>query len=345
MNTNILLLNRLLKFSAATSLFCLLFISFPLLAQTTIEVSSDVKMENVLFNAAPDVYKRLDNHEGSWVSLLIVLSSLIITFTLNHVAPKIRTMGTLLAARGGFAVVGWFIYVLNFDALCNAKEPLFAVDGLKPLFLWAQAVTSLLAGLFLLRVAIWQSQRVDTLTLPTENTAEKFGLISRSLHWVTAILFISLFPIGIFASTIPEGVSYRQGYYVAHKTIGSIVLFLFIVRIIWHIKTPTPSLESGLKGWERATAKTGHFLLYFLILALPISGFIMSTSAGKLSQFFIWDYPLLWDKNIELAKLFGLIHKIVLPYLCYVVIGAHILGVLKHHFVDKHYKSIHRMIS
>jgi cytochrome b561 len=346
MNSHVLSLNNVYKFFIVIFLLGCVFSSWPVLAQEPIDIAAQFSSADDMFKKPADVYKRLDNNEGSWSALLITISSLFIAYTLNHLAPKIRTIGTVLAAFGCFAVVGWFVFfVLNSEVLTNPKKAIFPTDIYKPLFLWLQVIVALLAGLFLLRVACWQNRRDDALELPLVNTQERFGLVSRYLHWVTAVLFIALFPIGIFASMIPEEATYRQGYYVVHKTIGSLTLMLVVARIIWHLSTATPKLESGLKRWEYRTAKVGHFMLYFLMFALPISGFIMSTSAAKLSQFFIWDYPLLWEKNIELAKLFGLLHKLVLPYLFYVVIGAHILGALKHHFIDKHYKSIHRMVS
>lgn len=338
-------LNRMVKFFFIFSLIGILISSPSVFAETSTNVVSELRTADSILTAPADVYKRMDNHIDSWIALSIVLSSLIITYGLNHFAPKIRTIGTVLAAFGCFTVVAWFIFVLNTGVLENPKKPIFPIDSYKPLFLWLQCIISLLAGLFLLRIALWQSQRKDTLDLPVNNTNNRFGLVSRYLHWVTAILFISLFPMGIFASMIPEDASYRQGYYVVHKTIGSLVLLFLILRVLWHRSSAAPSLDSELKSWERSSAKIVHFMLYFLMFALPISGFMLSTSAGKLSQFFIWDYPLLWEKNIELAKLSALFHKVILPYLCYVVIGAHILGAIKHHFIDKHHQSIHRMVS
>lgn len=337
--------DRLVKLFLVGSIVGLVISSHLVYAEASIGPESELRTADSILTAPDDVYQRMANHVDSWIALIIALSSLLITYTLNHVAPRIRTMGTILAALGCFAVVGWFIYVLNTGVLANPKKPIFPLDGYKPLFLWVQCTISLLSGLFLLRVAVWQNQRKDTLRLPIDNTHNLFGLVSRYLHWVTAILFISMFLMGIFASMIPEDASYRHGYYVVHKTIGSLALFLLIVRVLWHLNSAVPSLDGGLKRWERTSAVVSHFMLYFLMFALPVSGFIMSTSAGKLSHFFMWDYPLLWEKNIELTKLFALLHKLILPYLCYVVIGAHILGAVKHHFIDKRYQSIHRMVS
>ena len=298
-------------------------------------------------NEVPDLehYYRLPGHIDSWIALAIVIASLLIAAGLNHSRPGVRTAGTGLAALGCLAVFAWFVLVKGTGIFEAPREPLFPSDAIRPTVLTVIAGISLLAGLFLVRVTAWQKNRTDTLGLRTTNTDEKFGRVSRMLHWTTAILFLSLIPMGFFTSMIPYDVPWRQGYYVVHKTIGFIVLFLVIVRIVWHFRSPAPALANNLRGWERKCAKTAHLALYFVMLAVPISGFVMSTYGGKWSHFFVWDLPMLWDKDMEAIKPFGLLHKVVLPYVCLLLIGAHVIGALKHHFIDRHRESIHRMVS
>ena len=315
------------------SALCMLVIAFPVLAQEAPKLSEDLD------------YHRLDGHIDSWISLAIVVVSVLVAFALNHAAPAIRTGGTVLAACGCLSVTLWFGWAFSTGIVSNPKPPVIPPNELNPTLLWVVAVISLVAGLFLLRVAVWQSRRTDRLRLPAKNNEAKFGLVSRYLHWITAILFLSLIPMGLFTSIIPEDVVWRQGYYVAHKTIGFLVLLLVIARMGWHLRTSTTSLDASLKNWERWSAKSAHYLLYFLMLALPISGYIMSTFANKLSHFFVWDTPMLFGPDMELVRIWGLIHKVILPYLCFLVIGAHVIGALKHQFVDKHQESFRRMVS
>ncbi|MEM7704498.1 MAG: cytochrome b [Pseudomonadota bacterium] len=290
-------------------------------------------------------YHRLPGHIDSWIALAIVVTSLLIAAGLNSAAPAVRTAGTVLAALGCLSVCGWFLMVKGTGIFEAPREALFPSDAIKPKVLTVLAAASLISGLFLLRVAAWQNKRTDELQLPASNTPERYGRFSRVLHWSTAIMFISLIPMGFFTSMIPYDVAWRQGYYVVHKTIGFMVLLLVFVRIVWHLKSKPPGLDAGLRWWERASAKSAHILLYFMMIALPVSGFVMSTYGGKWSHFFIWDLPLWWGEDLEAIKPFGLMHKVVLPYLCMIIIGAHVIGALKHHFIDKHRDSIHRMVS
>jgi len=202
-----------------------------------------------------------------------------------------------------------------------------------------------MVGLFLLWVASRQDINEPSRAVPLVNTANGYGRVSRHLHWVTAILFLALIPMGIYATMIPEDVWYRQGYYVVHKTLGFLVLFLVILRLFWRKYAPATPLSRELKVWERKLAHGVHISLYLFMLAFPITGFIMSTFAGKLSHFLVWDIPLLWAADETWRDLFGLLHKIVLPYLFYVVIGAHIVGVLKHRYMDGDKSAFRRMVS
>jgi cytochrome b561 len=151
--------------------------------------------------------------------------------------------------------------------------------------------------------------------------------------------------MGIYTSIIPENLEWRQGYYVVHKTLGITALVLLQVRVIWHFVSPRPPLDSGLKVAERRLAHVVHGVLYLMMLAFPITGFVMSTYVGKLSHFFIWDLPLWWAEDLEAIKPWGLVHKLVLPFLFYAIFAAHVLGALKHQFIDRHRDSIHRMVS
>ena len=295
----------------------------------------------------PDLYSyyRLPGHADSWIALVIIAYSFVTAAALNYVAPRVRTGGTVLAAMGCLAVSAWFFYVVQTGFLENPKISPVVNDPLKPAVMWINAIFGFAAGVFLLRVALWQSRHKDKLVLRARNTELSFGGVSRYLHWTIAILILTMLPMGVFTAMIPEDVPWRQGYYVVHKTIGFLVLFLALMRLVWHRVSKPPALDDSLKPWEKWLAKPAHYLLYFLMLAFPLSGYALSTFGGRHSHFFVWDTPNLWGMNLAVAWPFGIAHKVLLPYAAYVVIGAHVIGALKHHFIDTHRESIHRMVA
>ena len=282
---------------------------------------------------------------GAWVSMGIVFLSVLTSWALNYSASRVRVFGTILAALGCLLLAAWFfLFIINSGILENPKPNQTPLDSAKPSLLWIQSITALLTGLFLLYIASRQSKNTSVLALTAKNESNRYGKVSRMLHWTIAILFISLIPMGIFASMIPEDTEYRNAYYVVHKTIGVTVFLLVIVRLIWNRLSRRPSLDSALTSREEKLAHRAHNTLYFMMLAIPITGFMMTSYHGYETYFFFWEMQPLWEQS-EIYQVWGGFHKYLLPYLLYIVLGAHILGALKHQFIDKHANAFKRMVS
>ena len=282
---------------------------------------------------------------GAWVSMGIVFLSVLTSWALNYSASRVRVFGTILAALGCLLLAAWFFFfIINSGILENPKPNQTPLDSAKPSLLWIQSITALLTGLFLLYVASRQRKNTSVLALTAKNESNRYGKVSRMLHWTIAILFISLIPMGIFASMIPEDTEYRNAYYVVHKTIGVTVFLLVIVRLIWNRLSRRPSLDSAITSREEKLAHRAHNTLYFMMLAIPITGFMMTSYHGYETYFFFWEMQPLWEQS-EIYQVWGGFHKYLLPYLLYIVLGAHILGALKHQFIDKHANAFKRMVS
>lgn len=284
----------------------------------------------------------LPNFE-SLIALGVVLMAFIIARCLNHARPKMRALGTFLAALSCFGIVLWFVGAIGTGFIENPKEFQTPMDAAKPTLLWLQVITAFIGGIILLIIANGQRKQTHVLNLPKENTANRYGSISRTLHWTTALLFIFMIPTGIFLSMIPSDNWIRTGYVVIHKTIGIIILALVIARIIWNRRSKRPVLDNSLKPMDRKLAHKAHILLYILMIAVPITGYFMTSFHGYPSYFFTLIIPPFVAEN-DIYQVWGLFHKYLLQYLLYIVLGAHVLGVLKHHFIDKHRSAIKRMV-
>ncbi|GAA4642052.1 hypothetical protein GCM10023115_03410 [Pontixanthobacter gangjinensis] len=280
----------------------------------------------------------------SWVAMAIIVTSVLTAWTMNYRAPKVRAFGTFLAALGCFAVVFWFAAILGTDVLDNPKPNQTPMDSAKPALMWIQATIALIAALMLSWTAVKQLGSTTELDLPLANEPDRYGRVSRILHWTTAILFISLFPIGMFASMIPEDTWFRNQYYVVHKTIGVLVFALLLVRLVWNRRSKRPDLDPSLKPTERKWAHRVHILLYVMLIAMPVTGYVMTSFHGFPTYFFAWELDPLWGKS-DAYIIWGTFHKYLLPYLLYIILGAHILGALKHHFIDRHSGALKRMVA
>lgn len=281
----------------------------------------------------------------SWTALAILLLSMTTAWALNYQAPMVRGFGSILAASGCLAVAAWFFwFVMGTGFLENPKPNQTPLDSAKPALLWMQGSIALLAGLFLLLVARRQFANNKTLVLSVDNEKQRYGRVSRFLHWTIAILFLALIPMGAFASIIPEGTEYRNAYYVVHKTLGVVVFALLLTRLVWNRISKRPELDPSLKPYERKLAHGVHIALYGMMIAIPVTGFVMTSFHGYPTFFFIWELEPLWAPSDTATIIWGTLHKYLLPYLLYIILGAHVLGALKHHFVDKHSAAFKRMV-
>ena len=279
----------------------------------------------------------------TWIGILIVAASVLTAWLMNTRAPKVRAFGTGLAAVGCFTVVAWFAGILGTGVLDDPKPNQTPMDSAKPALMWVQASIALIAGLLLSWAALKQLGDTSELDLSFGNEKERYGFASRMLHWTTAILFLSLFPLGMFASMIPEDTWFRNYYYVIHKSIGVLVFILLFVRLFWNRQSKRPELDRSIKPVERRWAHRVHIILYVMLLAMPITGYMMTSYHGFPTYFFGLSLDPLWGKS-DVYIIWGTFHKYLLPYVLYIVLGAHILGAMKHHFVDRHAAALKRMV-
>ena len=98
------------------------------------------------------------------------------------------------------------------------------------------------------------------------------------------------------------------------------------------IKTPPKPLET-LKKWEKLLSHATHMLLYVFMVAVPFSGYLMSNSYGYPAVFFGLELPFLVEKNYEIGKIFSQTHTIS-AFLLLGLVVIHVLGALKHRFLD-----------
>lgn len=164
-------------------------------------------------------------------------------------------------------------------------------------------------------------------------TSTHYNRVARILHWTIAALVISNILIGIFHDPLGKIFGGTMGI---HKSFGLTVLALTIVRIGWRLTHPVPPLPAGLPRWERAAAKGTHHLFYVLMLALPLTGWIMS-SAGPypLNWFWLFDVPKFpVTREDGIVAFSGGTHG-PLGLLFGVLALLHIGAALRHHFVLK----------
>lgn len=167
-----------------------------------------------------------------------------------------------------------------------------------------------------------------------KNTTTGYGSLTKSLHWLIFLFIVSLIPIGFFMGDIPVR-SIKFQVYNLHKLFGLLVLLLMIVRLAWRWQNVSPQSPLGVPRWQQKLATCVHYLLYALLIAMPVSGWVMATAAGHYPHLWSLQLPLLGlSKNKLIATIAANIHQI-LAWTIIVTVSLHILAAIKHHFIDK----------
>lgn len=155
-----------------------------------------------------------------------------------------------------------------------------------------------------------------------------------ALHWLMAILIFGLLALGFYMQDLPLSPEKLQ-LYSWHKWAGVSAFLLVLVRLAWRLSHRPPELPASMPKLLQFAAHAGHLALYALMLAIPLSGWLMSSAKGFQTVWFgVLPIPDLLDKNKELGDLLQTVHMSLNLFFA-VVIAGHIGAALKHHFLDK----------
>ena len=163
----------------------------------------------------------------------------------------------------------------------------------------------------------------------------KYSKVAILFHWLIAILVIANFVLASMAEDLPRE---AQGALMApHKALGVSILFLSVLRLFWRIGHKHPPLPESIAGWQAGLGKFVHLLFYFLIIAVPLSGWLMASAHPKappVDFFGLFDITMPIGKDEGLAGIGHEVHEILTKPL-FILILLHILGALKHQFADR----------
>ena len=159
-----------------------------------------------------------------------------------------------------------------------------------------------------------------------------YGLISIAIHWVSAVLILFLFGLGIYMT----GLGYYDDWYhkgpELHISLGLVVMLIIVVRVIWRIANPTP-IDLSDKKVQNLAAKLVKLGLYTFIFIVLISGYLITTAEGQpASMFNLIKFPVLTELGSQSVDLAGVLHE-YLAWGIVILVVFHAAGALFHHFV------------
>ncbi len=143
-----------------------------------------------------------------------------------------------------------------------------------------------------------------------KNTATRWGGVSQTLHWLIALLILLLGIVGLVMGELPKTPKYFW-VYTTHKSIGITVLGLVLMRLGWRLYAGAPEPVPGTPGWQERIASATHCLLYALIFALPLSGWLFDSASGlrPFKLFGLVEMPKLSAPSEQISQISHAIHE------------------------------------
>ncbi|WP_306521369.1 cytochrome b [Rheinheimera sp.] len=177
-----------------------------------------------------------------------------------------------------------------------------------------------------------QSGQQDLTSKPNDN---RYNNTSVSLHWLMAVVVFGLFALGFWMVDLTYYSSWYKTAPYWHKSVGIILAMLLISRLFWRFKAGKPAPIASHSATTIKMATAVHFLLYLMLLAIVLTGYLISTADGRGIDVFSWfEVPGLGELFSGQADIAGALHK-WFAYGLMGLVALHALGAIKHHVIDK----------
>ncbi len=183
--------------------------------------------------------------------------------------------------------------------------------------------------------------------MSAKNSETGWGWPARVLHWVMALMILMMLAGGFYMSNIETDLIARFEAVQSHKSFGFTVFVLAILRILWRVSNKaTPTLPDTMPGWQRMASHLSHLALYMLIVAMPLTGWLMASSSPlndpgaypvqvRNMVFGLFEMPDPFPSGSEsLSSALYTVHAGLAALLAAIML-IHLAAALKHHFIDR----------
>jgi len=177
--------------------------------------------------------------------------------------------------------------------------------------------------------------------LPIRNTDDRWGMVTIALHWLTVLAVVGLCVVGFLMQELPSG-KFKLDVYAVHKSFGLTVLGLTMLRLLWRLVAGAPRPEP-MPRIQAFAATVSHGLLYVVLLAMPLSGWLYNSAAGfPLKWFGQFALPRLFTRDRDVAELAVEAHETLFLVLA-ALVTIHAAAALLHHYVFRD-RTLQRML-
>lgn len=159
----------------------------------------------------------------------------------------------------------------------------------------------------------------------------EYGTTAKIFHWLIVALLITQYSIGWLMPDIHRGMTPGAAM-TFHISIGMTILVLIVLRFVWRLMHPVAP-EGSLTPWQRVGSGALHWLLYVLVLATSVSGWLFASfRAWSVPFFYRFPMPMLASDNTAAGKAIDGLHQ-TMEWTLLVLIGLHVAAALAHRFV------------
>jgi cytochrome b561 len=163
----------------------------------------------------------------------------------------------------------------------------------------------------------------------------RYDRVTIALHWLSALLVIALFVAAyLWNNEFARGSPPRKFLQALHISLGILFTAVFIARLCWRT-TRGHKLPSSEKGLTRILSKGMHHLLYLLLTAQIVLGYLLRWAQGEPFSFFnLFTVPSLFGPSKPLADWFEFLHNYAAWTIIILALG-HAVAALTHHYLLK----------
>ncbi len=167
------------------------------------------------------------------------------------------------------------------------------------------------------------------------NSPSRYGMVAVLMHWIVALAVIGLFALGFWMVDL----NYYHEWYKKgpdiHRSVGMLLFFLMVFRVIWRSANKNPASLPGHKRWEVLSARVAHLMLFVLLFVAMISGYLITTADGSAINVFGWfNVPSVTGQIKGMEDTAGILHYWS-AWLIIALTTLHAAGAIKHHLVDR----------
>lgn len=170
----------------------------------------------------------------------------------------------------------------------------------------------------------------------------RYSTADKLFHWITVLVVLMAIPVALAMVRVGRG-PLQNDLYDLHRSLGVLALVLMATRFLWRIYRPAPPLVPGLPSWQVAAARVSHWLLYAVLLGMPVLGWAGTSAFGApITVFGLFEWPVMLDKDEHLAGVLLGLHR-WLGFALAGLLALHVGAALHHHFIRKD-ETLRRML-